>query len=80
MDCQMPVMDGQEATAQLRARERANGAMRTLVVALTADATIANRRRCQEAGMDRVVTKPISQSELREIVCHAVLARRQSAA
>ena len=68
MDCQMPVMDGQTATAQLRQFERETGKRRTYVVALTADATAANKQRCQDAGVDLVATKPISQQRLRELV------------
>jgi CheY-like chemotaxis protein len=72
MDCQMPVMDGHTATVELRALERAQGHGRTFIIALTADATTENRRRCLEAGMDAVVTKPISQSGLRELVLRTV--------
>ena len=72
MDCQMPVMDGHTAAGELRALERANGQRRTFMIALTADATAENRQRCLEAGMDAVVTKPISQASLRNLMLQAV--------
>jgi signal transduction histidine kinase len=72
MDCQMPVMDGHTAASELRALERAAAQKPTFIIALTADATAENRRRCIEAGMDEVVTKPISQARLRNIILEAV--------
>jgi CheY-like chemotaxis protein len=78
MDCQMPVMDGQTATAKLRELERNTGKRRTYIVALTADATAANKQRCHEAGVDLVATKPISQSRLRELVMLALQSRAKA--
>jgi len=72
MDCQMPVMDGHAATTELRALERASGRPRAFVVALTADATTENRQRCFDVGMDAVMTKPISQARLRDLILQAV--------
>jgi CheY-like chemotaxis protein len=71
MDCQMPVMDGHTAVVQLRAHERSLQ-RRSFIIALTADATPENRQRCLDAGMDTVVTKPISQTALRDLIVHAV--------
>ena len=68
MDCQMPVMDGYSATAELRRRE-GNG-RRTPVIALTADTTSAGRQACVDAGMDDYLGKPFSRASL-----YAVLAR-----
>lgn len=68
LDCQMPVMDGHAAAAELRALERAAGQEPTLIVALTADATVENRERCFASGMDAVITKPVSHVSLRELV------------
>ena len=78
MDCQMPVLDGHAATAQVRALERANTSKRSFIVALTADATPENRQRCIDAGMDTVVTKPISQAALRDLILRAVRQRQPS--
>lgn len=71
MDCQMPLLDGHAATAELRALERTTGQRRTFIIALTADATVENRQRCFEAGMDTVVTKPVSQARLRDLILQA---------
>jgi signal transduction histidine kinase len=78
MDCQMPVMDGHTATKELRALERATQQESTFIIALTADATPENRRRCFDAGMDTVVTKPVTQARLRDLILQVV--RPQAAA
>ncbi len=67
MDCQMPRMDGFEATRSIRALEAA-GAARTPVVALTANAFATQRERCLRAGMDDYLTKPFLLEELRAVV------------
>jgi CheY-like chemotaxis protein len=64
MDCQMPEMDGFEATLRIRAAEAATGKPRRGIVALTANAIKGDRERCLAAGMDAYVTKPIDPAEL----------------
>jgi CheY-like chemotaxis protein/HPt (histidine-containing phosphotransfer) domain-containing protein len=64
MDCQMPRMDGLEATRRLRERERAAGQPPTPVVALTANAMESDRRSCLEAGMDDCLGKPFTSVQL----------------
>jgi CheY-like chemotaxis protein len=65
MDCQMPEMDGYQATRALRARY----AQRPLrIVALTAAAMEEHRKLCFDAGMDDFVTKPLSLVRLEEVL------------
>ena len=69
MDCQMPVLDGWEATRIWRAREaRLRQNQRTPIVALTASAAAGERERCLEAGMDDYLSKPFTREALGELV------------
>jgi signal transduction histidine kinase/ActR/RegA family two-component response regulator/HPt (histidine-containing phosphotransfer) domain-containing protein len=62
LDCQMPGLDGYQTAAEIRRRER--GHRRVPIVALTANATAADRRRCLDAGMDDFVPKPATLDDL----------------
>ena len=65
MDVQMPEMDGFEATSEIRRSERGS---HITIVALTAHAMPGDRERCLAAGMDNYLAKPISKTDLMEIL------------
>ena len=68
MDCQMPVMDGYEATRQIRQLIASGKVRPTLIVAVTANALKGDRERCIDAGMDDFITKPIGISALESLL------------
>ena len=67
MDVQMPEVDGFEATREIRKIQEATG-QQIPVIALTAHASAADRKRCLAAGMDEYISKPIRAAELYEII------------
>ena len=68
MDVQMPVMGGFEATAKIREYERANGRVRTPIIALTAHAMMGDREKCIQADMDEYLTKPLKQNQMMQTI------------
>ena len=70
MDCQMPIMDGFEATASIRQREAKSGVPAIPIIALTANAISGDREHCLAQGMSDYLSKPFAQAQL-----HQMLAR-----
>jgi PAS domain S-box-containing protein len=74
MDCQMPEMDGFQATRQLRTQEQLTG-QHMLVIAMTANAMMGDRELCIEAGMDDYISKPVKLEDLHAVLqkCHMTI-------
>jgi len=65
LDVQMAVMDGLEATRQIRAQEKKEGLPRLPIIGMTAYALAGDRQRCLDVGMDEYISKPFDPSELK---------------
>ncbi len=70
MDCQMPVMDGFEATRRIRNGLAGSANARLPIIAMTANAMEEDRRECLAAGMNDFISKPITLARLQEILKH----------
>jgi signal transduction histidine kinase/CheY-like chemotaxis protein/HPt (histidine-containing phosphotransfer) domain-containing protein len=80
MDCQMPGMNGYDATAAIRADEASRGLARTPIVALTANVMARDRERSLQAGMDSFLAKPFKSAQLLEVLQPIAAARGRSGA
>jgi signal transduction histidine kinase/CheY-like chemotaxis protein len=68
MDCNMPELDGIEATREIRRRERESGLARLPIVAMTARAFAEDRAACEAAGMDGFLSKPLRFDDVEELL------------
>jgi len=68
MDCQMPEMDGYDATRAIRRWEADAGRRPLPIVAVTANAFVEDAQKCRESGMDAVLTKPFKVGDLERIL------------
>jgi signal transduction histidine kinase/DNA-binding response OmpR family regulator len=78
MDVQMPVMDGLQATREIRSAEA--GGPRTPIVALTANAMRSDQDACLAAGMDAFISKPLDPNDFLEVVKRSIGGRAGAAA
>jgi CheY-like chemotaxis protein len=73
MDCQMPQMDGYEATRRLRA-----AGCEVRILAMTASVMEGDKQRCMDAGMDGYIAKPIRPYDLQQLVRDTIERRRSA--
>ncbi|CEG36971.1 hybrid signal transduction histidine [Plasmopara halstedii] len=68
MDCEMPIMNGYDATRNIRGFEKLHKLPRIPIIGVTAYAMSGDRKKCLDAGMDEFIVKPISKPELRKAI------------
>lgn len=66
MDCQMPVMDGFEATGKIREAQKGHAGIP--IIAMTANAMVGDKERCLKSGMDDYMSKPVNERELENVL------------
>ena len=72
MDCQMPTMDGYEATERIRQIERERGSNRIPIIALTAGTSAEDQAKCESVGMDDYLTKPFTVSDIAKALRYSI--------
>lgn len=77
MDCQMPVMDGYEATRKYRQWESKQGRKRLSIIALTGNALEPDKQLCLDAGMDDYLKKPFKLIQLKDILAKCLMETNQ---
>ncbi len=68
LDCSMPTMDGYEVAAEIRKRETNESGRRSNIIAFTSDDSLENRLRCSECGMDGMLPKPYTYSDVEDVL------------
>jgi len=77
MDCQMPEMDGYQATREIRCAE--DPRKRVVIIAMTAEAMAGARERCFSAGMDDYIAKPVMFEDLTRAINKWLISRKEIA-
>lgn len=77
MDCQLPIMDGFEATMKIRAEEALDGREAVTIIAVTANAVAGERDRCLQAGMNDYLSKPFTLDALRKTLRRSLIKEKE---
>ena len=77
MDCQMPKMDGYEATAWIRKLEDDFDYPHVPIIAMTANAMVGDREKCIKAGMDDYISKPVDANQFAKLLSHWLPASKE---
>ena len=77
MDCQMPVLDGYQATHIIRNQEESSRENKTPIIAMTGNALSGDHEKCLDAGMDGYLSKPINKQQLAALLEEFLVARKK---